>query len=88
MSAFHQRQLVEPTPWIITDLRNIRTESNITAVALAQYLEVNIQTLHRWEAGEADPPARRLIQWAEALGYTFDLHVVENRETLIRRRFK
>ena len=45
-----------------------RTEWGLSQETLAKHLGIGRRTLQRWESGEADPPAKRLFQWAARLG--------------------
>jgi DNA-binding XRE family transcriptional regulator len=49
-------------------LRNRREVLGMTQDALAKTMGVDRRTVQRWEAGEVDPPGKRLFQWAGVLG--------------------
>lgn len=47
-----------------------RKELRISQIDLAKQLKAGRRTFQRWEDGRVEPPAKRLFQWAAALGVT------------------
>jgi transcriptional regulator with XRE-family HTH domain len=67
------------TEFIITELTNLRVELGLTQNALAKRLDMAPNALRNWEIGVTCPGFDNVVLWAEALGYEFDLHPMQNR---------
>jgi transcriptional regulator with XRE-family HTH domain len=65
--------------YLITELTNLRVEARINRPALALRLGISVAALKNWEDKTTSPTANNLVAWAEALGYEFDLHPLENK---------
>jgi transcriptional regulator with XRE-family HTH domain len=67
--------------WVISELKKIRREKNITLRELAAKMNIKPATLESYETLQNDPRAHTLFRWAKALGYGLDLFLMErNRE--------
>jgi transcriptional regulator with XRE-family HTH domain len=56
-----------------------RKELRISQIDLAKQLKVGRRSFQRWEDGRVEPPAKRLFQWAAALGVTIAPDVAQSR---------
>jgi len=59
-------------------MRRLRKQSGITQIDLAKALFITTPGLYYWEKGETQygersPRIRRLVEWADALGYTVNI---------------
>ncbi|MCA1910256.1 MAG: helix-turn-helix transcriptional regulator [Magnetospirillum sp.] len=55
-----------------------RKELRISQIDLAKQLKAGRRTFQRWEDGRVEPPAKRLFQWAAALGVTIAPDVAQS----------
>ena len=53
-------------------IRKLRTEKGMTALQLAEIMDVSFQAVGKWERGEALPRAEQLPKLAETLGCKID----------------
>ena len=68
------------TEILITELINLRKESNLSQAALARRIEITENTFRHWEDFHTSPTTDNLVRWAEALGYEFDLHPIDRNQ--------
>lgn len=54
---------------IFRELRTAREAQNLTRPQLSEMVGYHWTLIGRWENGEAVPSLRRLLDWAEALGF-------------------
>lgn len=66
---------------LLTELTNLRRESGISQAELGRRMEISEQSIRNWENKYTIPNLNRLVQWAEILGYEFDLHPIEKRRS-------
>lgn len=62
---------------IIKLLYDIRLEKGWTRAELADRLGKHVNQIITWESGVINPRLDSLTDWANALGYEFDLHLKE-----------
>lgn len=62
-------------------LINARRMAKLTQEQLAEHLEVSRQTISKWESGQAQPEASRIVQLADALGVSCDALLREDFQT-------
>lgn len=55
-----------------------RKELRVSQIDLAKQLKVGRRSFQRWEGGRVEPPAKRLFQWAAALGVTIAPHLAQS----------
>ena len=66
--------------FLISELVAIRQEKGISRRELARVLEASPNSVEAWELMTVPAPSiRRLIKWAEFLGYEFELMAVDRR---------
>ena len=72
----YQERLTAMNP-IIKLLYDIRLEKGWTQEELAVRLGKHVNQIITWESGVTNPHLDSLTDWANALGYEFDLHLKE-----------
>ena len=64
--------------FLISELVAIRKEKGISRRELARVLDASPNSVEAWELMTVPAPSiRRIIKWAEFLGYEFDLHPIK-----------
>lgn len=63
---------------LIAALLRRRKELRISQEKLAKQLRIGRRTFQRWEDSRVEPPAKRLFQWAAALGVEIAPHVAHS----------
>lgn len=58
---------------IFRELRDARERLNLTRPQLSEIVGYHWTMIGRWENGEAVPSVRRLVDWAQALGFELSL---------------
>ena len=66
---------------IIKLLREIRIERGMTQEELSQKLGKHVNQVTVWESGLTNPRLDSLLAWAAALGYEFDLMLIQEKES-------
>lgn len=66
---------------IIKLLREIRLERGMTQEELSQKLGKHVNQVTVWESGLTNPRLDSLLAWADALGYEFDLMLIQEKES-------
>lgn len=66
---------------IIKLLREIRIERGMTQEELSQKLGKHVNQVTVWESGLTNPRLDSLLLWADALGYEFDLMLIQEKES-------
>ena len=66
---------------IIKLLREIRIERGWTQEELSAKLGKHVNQITVWESGRANPRPDSLLAWADALGYEFDLMLIQEKES-------
>jgi len=67
-------------PEIIKLLRQIRLEKRIGQEELAISMGLGENQVANWERGVYVPTLANAIRWAEALGYEFELMLIQTKE--------
>jgi DNA-binding transcriptional regulator YiaG len=55
------------------ELADLRRKWGLSVDDLAEILSIGARTLRAWESGKKTPSSTKLIRWADALGYDFEL---------------
>lgn len=62
-------------------LREIRIEKGWTQEELSAKLGKHVNQVTVWESGLTNPRLDSLLAWADALGYEFDLMLIQEKES-------